>query len=85
MFRPLNPRGFPRALVEPLPPGARVFIMFTVQLDGHITDCIIRQSSGVGELDALVCRVAQQRFRYEPARHGDGSAYVAQSAYMQVF
>ena len=85
MFRPLNPRGFPRALVEPLPPGARVFIMFTVQLDGHITDCTIRESSGTPALDALVCQVAQQRFRYEPARRGDGRAYVAKSAYMQVF
>ena len=85
MFRPLNPRGFPRALVEPLPPGARVFILFTVQLDGRITDCTIRESSGTPSLDALVCQVAQERFRYEPARHGDGRAYVAKSAYMQVF
>ena len=85
MFRPLNPRGFPRALVEPLPPGARVFILFTVQVDGRITDCIIRESSGTPALDALVCQVAQQRFRYEPARHGDGRPYVAKSAYMQVF
>ena len=85
MFRPLNPRGFPRALVEPLPPGARVFIMFTVQLDGRIRDCTIRESSGTPALDALVCQVAIDRFRYEPARHGDGRAYVAKSAYMQVF
>ena len=85
LFRPLNPRGFPRALVEPLPPGARVLIIFTVQLDGSITGCSVRQSSGSAGLDALVCQVATQRFRYEPARHSDGRAYVAKSAYMQVF
>ena len=85
MFRPLNPRGFPRALVEPLPPGARVLINFTVQLDGSITGCSVRQSSGSAGLDALVCQVATQRFRYEPARRGDGRPYVAKSAYMQVF
>jgi protein TonB len=85
LFRPLNPRGFPRALVEPLPPGARVLIIFTVQLDGSITGYSVRQSSGSAGLDALVCQVATQRFRYEPARHGDGRPYVAKSAYMQVF
>ena len=85
MFRPLNPRGFPRQLVEPLPPGARVLIIFTVQLDGRISDCTVRQSSGSPGLDTLVCQVAVQRFRYDPARHGDGTPFVAKSAYMQVF
>ena len=85
LFRPLNPRGFPRALVEPLPPGARVLILFTVQLDGTVSDCSIRQSSGSAGLDALVCQVATQHFRYDPARHGDGRPYVAKAAYMQVF
>ncbi|MDP9163992.1 MAG: energy transducer TonB [Pseudomonadota bacterium] len=85
LFRPLNPRGFPRALVEPLPPGARVLIIFTVELNGKISGCSVRQPSGSPELDALVCQVATERFRYEPARHADGRPYVAKSAYMQVF
>jgi len=85
LFRPLNPRGFPRALVEPLPPGARVMIIFTVQIDGSISGCSVRQPSGSPQLDALVCQVATQRFRYEPARHADGTPYVAKAAYMQVF
>ncbi len=82
---PLNPRGFPRALVEPLPPGARVLIIFTVRIDGSITGCTVRQPSGSPVLDALVCQVATQRFRYDPARHADGTPYVAKAAYMQVF
>lgn len=85
LFRPLNPRGFPRALIEPLPPGARVLIIFTVQLDGSITGCSVRQPSGSPGLDALVCQVATERFRYDPARHADGRPYVAKAAYMQVF
>ncbi|MEO5640813.1 MAG: energy transducer TonB [Sphingomicrobium sp.] len=85
LFRPLNPRGFPRALVEPLPPGARVLIIFTVQLDGSITGCSVRQPSGSPGLDALVCQVATKRFRYDPARRVDGTPYVAKAAYMQVF
>lgn len=85
LFRPLNPRGFPRDMVEFLPRGARVMIIFTVNLDGRVSDCTIRQSSGDPALDATVCQVAMQRFRYEPARRGDGTPYVAKSAYMQVF
>ena len=85
LFRPLNPRSFPQALVEPLPPGARVLIIFTVQLNGSISDCSVRQPSGSPALDALVCQFATQRFRYDPARRGNGTAYVAKAAYMQVF
>lgn len=85
LFRPLNPRGFPQTLVEPLPRGARVLIIFTVQLNGSISDCSVRQSSGSPSLDALVCQVATQRFRYDPARRSNGTPYVAKSAYMQVF
>ena len=85
LFRPLDGRGFPRALVEPLPRGARVMIIFTVQLDGRISDCTVRQPSGSPALDTLVCQVATNRFRYEPARHGDGRPYVAKSAYVQAF
>ena len=85
LFRPLNPGGFPRQLVEPLPPGARVLIIFTVQINGSISGCTVRQPSGSPALDALVCQLATQRFRYEPARHADGTAYVAKAAYMQLF
>lgn len=85
MFRPLNPNGFPRALTEQIPPGARVLIIFTVQLNGSISDCKVRQPSGSPALDALVCQVATQRFHYDPARRADGTPYVAKSAYMQVF
>ncbi|GAC1580050.1 MAG: hypothetical protein NVS3B5_13470 [Sphingomicrobium sp.] len=85
LFRPLNPGGFPRQLVEPLPPGARVLIIFTVQINGSISGCTVRQPSGSPALDALVCQLATQRFRYEPARHADGTAYAAKAAYMQLF
>ncbi|MEO7787086.1 MAG: energy transducer TonB [Sphingomicrobium sp.] len=85
MFRPLAARGFPRRLVEPLPPGARVLIIFTVEVNGNISGCSVRQPSGSPELDALVCEVATQRFRYDPARRTDGRPYAAKAAYMQVF
>lgn len=84
-FRPLSAGGFPRALVEPLPPGARVLIIFTVQVSGRISDCSVRESSGSPPLDAIVCQAATNRFRYDPARRADGTPVVAKAAYMQQF
>ena len=84
-FRPLDPRGFPRALVEPLPNGARVLIIFTVQVSGRISDCTVRESSGSPSLDAMMCQVAINRFRYDPARRIDGTPVVSKAAYLQQF
>jgi len=84
-FRPLDPRGFPRALVEPLANGARVLIIFTVQVSGRISDCIVRESSRSPPLDAMMCQVAINRFRYDPARRADGTPVVAKAAYLQQF
>lgn len=84
-FRPLDPRGFPRALLEPLPNGSRVLIIFTVQVSGRISDCTVRESSGSPPLDAMMCQVAINRFRYDPARRADGTPVGAKAAYLQQF
>ena len=45
-----------------------VFVRFTVGVDGRVTDCTIRKSSGNAELDETTCRLLKQRLRYKPAR-----------------
>lgn len=85
IYSKINPRSFSRELTEFLPRGARVLIIFNVQLDGSVTDCTVHDSSGDPRLDDTVCQLAQQRFRYQPARHSDGTPFVGKSAYMQVF
>ena len=47
--------------------GGRVAMVFTVGTNGRVTRCSITRSSGVPELDALTCRLIQQRFRYRPS------------------
>ena len=47
--------------------GGRVGVTFTVQPNGRVTDCRVTHSSGVGELDALTCRLMEQRFRFRPS------------------
>jgi protein TonB len=47
--------------------GGRVGVVFTVGANGRVTRCSITRSSGVPELDALTCRLIQQRFVYRPS------------------
>src|SRR5579864_4956931 len=47
--------------------GGRVGITFTVGTNGRVTSCTVTRTSGVPELDALTCRLTQQRFRYRPS------------------
>jgi len=52
--------------------GGRVEFVFTVGTNGRVTRCAITRSSGVPELDALTCRLVQQRFRYRPSTDRSG-------------
>lgn len=47
--------------------GGRVEMVFTVGTTGRVTSCTVTRSSGIPELDALTCRLIQQRFRYRPS------------------
>jgi protein TonB len=44
----------------------RVSVSFTVQANGRVTGCRVTRSSGIAELDALTCRLIEQRFRFRP-------------------
>jgi len=47
--------------------GGRVEFTFTVEPNGRVGRCTVTRSSGVPELDALTCRLVQQRFVYRPS------------------
>jgi periplasmic protein TonB len=47
--------------------GGRVSVTFTVETNGRVTNCRVTRSSGVPELDALTCRLMEQRFRFRPS------------------
>jgi protein TonB len=52
--------------------GGTVSVRYHVEADGRATGCSIERSSGNAELDAVTCRLIEQRFRFAPARNGDG-------------
>jgi protein TonB len=62
----ITPRDVPRHLRE-AGIGGTVGFVFTVGVNGRVTRCAVTRSSGVPELDALTCRLVQQRFVYRPA------------------
>ena len=47
--------------------GGRVTVTFTIQVNGRATGCRVTQSSRVPQLDALTCRIVEQRYRFRPA------------------
>jgi periplasmic protein TonB len=47
--------------------GGRVSVTLTVEPNGRVSGCRLTRSSGVPELDALTCRLMQQRFRFRPS------------------
>jgi periplasmic protein TonB len=45
----------------------RVTVTFSVQVNGRAAGCSATRSSGIPELDALTCRLIEQRYRFRPA------------------
>jgi protein TonB len=62
----IGPADYPRDLRE-RGIGGRVEMVFTVGTSGRVTSCKVTRSSGVPELDALTCRLIEQRFVYRPS------------------
>ena len=62
----ITARDYPRDLRE-AGIGGRVQFTFRVEANGRVSRCSVTRSSGVPELDALTCRLVQQRFVYRPS------------------
>ena len=67
----ITPRDYPPSLRD-AGIGGRVIFTFTVLPNGRVGRCTVTRSSGVGELDALTCRLVQQRFIYRPSTDRTG-------------
>ena len=48
-------------------------VELTISVAGRVSACSVVKTSGNGELDWTVCRLAQQRFVFQPARDRSGS------------
>lgn len=67
----LSVDDFPFGLIGP-GERASVRLSYLVETDGRVSTCRILRSSGFVEVDAMACRLIEQRFRYRPARNAAG-------------
>jgi protein TonB len=74
----------------PVPPGGRqarfgtsVTVYMTVNSDGRASNCRVVRPSPDPEADAIVCQLAEQRFRFRPARDSEGSPVAATYGWRQ--
>jgi len=52
--------------------GGTVSVIFTILVDGTVTDCRITRSSGSRALDDTTCRIIEQRYYFDPSRDEEG-------------
>jgi len=78
----LTRKDIPRSVWQAEARG-RVVVRFTVGADGRARDCNVRQTSGHPALDAITCRLIEQRFRFEPARDTAGRAVASPYGWVQ--
>ena len=62
----LSDSDYPAAIGE-AGGGGTVSVRFSVETDGRVRHCLIEESSGNPELDAVTCRLIQQRYRFRPS------------------
>lgn len=67
----LSVDDFPFGLIGP-GERASVRLSYVVETDGRVTTCRIERSSSFAQVDAMACRLIEQRFRYRPARNAAG-------------
>lgn len=74
----------------PVPPGGRqarfgtsVTVYMTVGIDGRASACRVARPSPDREADAIVCRLAEQRFRFRPATDANGDPVPATYGWRQ--
>lgn len=60
--------------------AGRVSFAVAIGVDGRVTNCRIRRSSGAAMLDAATCRVVRERARYSAARNALGEPIAAEDS-----
>ena len=63
--------------------GHSVTILLTVGTDGRVTDCAVTEPSPDAEADAITCRLARERFRFNPALDAQGNAMIGKFRWRQ--
>lgn len=92
VVKPRLIRTITDASAFPVPPGGRqarigksVIVKLSVSASGAVSGCSVYRASPFPETDALVCRLAYDQVRFEPARDAAGNAVASTFYYQQRF
>lgn len=90
--KPVLTRSITDVSAFPIPPGGRqarigqsVIVRLMVSAEGRVTSCSIYRASPFPETDAVVCRLAYDQIRFDPARDAQGNPVPAPFYYRQRF
>ncbi|MFW2348898.1 energy transducer TonB [Qipengyuania sp.] len=90
--KPVLVQAITDASAFPVPPGGRqarigksVIVKLSVSAAGRVTGCSVYRPSPFPETDAVVCRLAYEQIRFEPARDARGAPVAATFYYQQRF
>lgn len=67
----IKPSDYPKDALRAGVSGT-VGLLFTVGVNGRVTQCTVTRSSGSRSLDDTTCRLIQDRFRYKPTTNAAG-------------
>lgn len=65
--------------------GGTVATHLNVDTDGRVSKCRVIKSSGNADIDAITCRLIEQRFRFEPARSKAGQPIADVTGWQQTW
>ena len=90
--KPVLVQSITDASAFPIPPGGRearigesVIVRFGVSAEGRVTSCSVYRPSPFPETDAMVCTLARDQVRFEPARDANGDPVASTFLYRQRF
>lgn len=63
--------------------GDDVIVALTIGTDGRVKACRVHRASRDPEADRITCRLATQRFRFEPAKDANGNPVVSEFGWQQ--
>lgn len=75
-------RDYPRESRD-LRLGHQVVVILRVGVDGNVKSCRVSQPSPDAEANRITCRLATDRFRFRPARDGNGNPVEADYGWRQ--
>ena len=79
----LTGREIPRDLLDRWPRGMPVFLRLRVDPQGYISECNVLRGTGVEAIDGVMCNIAHERLRFQPARNRMGQPVAGWFGYAQ--